>query len=296
MDDEPLLDLEDVYRPFEDPKLRSSLEAETATAEAQRHAVAPWEQEEFDPNKVVNLSETKPAPPPEPEPRAAAAPSQSQAPQPTAHPMQRIPANATAFGSDDLFGPARPQEESAMDAVYNFPGKVRQHVLADCMGVVPSEPEVRIDPAEAGVPVPSQEESVTINRAIEGRWVPTYMRQQLVAGGHTSLPSAPNGHEYAATAQPPSLGQAFADVGSDLGESAQYFMEFMAAFFTSLSFQCQACGQQTVSTAHEQVMTCGDWCVGAEDDPEGPVVIPVTDQVALGGQNVIPPVAQNVHA
>ena len=45
-----------------------------------------------------------------------------------------------------------------------------------------------------------------------------------------------------------------------------------------------------------QVMTCGDWCVGAEDDPEGPVVIPVTDQVALGGHNVIPPVAQNVHA
>eukprot|EP00913_Durusdinium_trenchii_P034499 g32275.t1 len=102
---------------------------------------------------------------------------------------------------------------------------------------------------------------------LAGRWVPTYMRQQLAAGGHTSLPSAPNGHEFSASAQPPSCGQAFIDMGHDFGEGAQAVLEFMAAFFTSLTFQCQACSHHAISTAHEQVMVLGDdWCGFAETE------------------------------
>mmetsp|Transcript_44044 Transcript_44044/g.82346 ORF Transcript_44044/g.82346 Transcript_44044/m.82346 type:complete len:426 (-) Transcript_44044:126-1403(-) len=237
--------LEDVYRPFDDPNMKSGKDAQRLEAQ-----------------HVVDLSQT-PAPA-APLPAAPAAPVADARRSRDPNAMNRIPVNATGFGSDDLFG--RPAtQESAFDAVYNLPEKVRQHVLSDCMGVPPAQAE------EVVLEQPRSEEAIreeVMNTNLEGRWVPTYMRQQLVAGGHTALPAAPNAHEFSAAAPPPSLGQTFLDMGQDLGDGAQAVLEFMAGFFTSLSFQCQACTHATVSTAHEQVMVVGDWCTG-EDDLQG---------------------------
>ncbi|CAJ1329574.1 unnamed protein product [Effrenium voratum] len=267
-------DLEEVYRPFEDPNLRSAVEECEEKPQ-------PMNELEFmglldaypESSPVVDLSQAQAQAPAQAAPAPARAPAAPAAPAPA---MSRIPANAKGFGSDDLFG-ARQKESSMFESMCKMlPEQVTQRV--DCLAVS-TEPEEVIE-ARSADPVTAQHtvgaslesgkekikevsssrsqrlifQATAVNRSMEGRWVPTYMRQQLAAGGHTALPSAPNGHEFSATSQPPSCGQAFVDMGQDFSEGAQAVLEFMAAFFTSLTFQCQACGQHAISTAHEQAL------------------------------------------
>ncbi|CAJ1329573.1 unnamed protein product [Effrenium voratum] len=241
-------DLEEVYRPFEDPNLRSAVEECEEKPQ-------PMNELEFmglldaypESSPVVDLSQAQAQAPAQAAPAPARAPAAPAAPAPA---MSRIPANAKGFGSDDLFG-ARQKESSMFESMCKMlPEQVTQRV--DCLAVS-TEPEEVIE-ARSADPVTAQHTATAVNRSMEGRWVPTYMRQQLAAGGHTALPSAPNGHEFSATSQPPSCGQAFVDMGQDFSEGAQAVLEFMAAFFTSLTFQCQACGQHAISTAHEQAL------------------------------------------
>jgi len=270
----PPPDLEDVYRPFEDPGLRTAEEPTTATScllepEQPEHelgelgdllgmggpaAVA------VSSNAVVDLSQAGPTTEKAEKAEAPGPPRASPAPPGAGQAaMKRIPANAKGFGSDDLFGAPKPKDDSIFETVCKMlPEQVTSRV--ECLQVS-TEKEIEV---QAPCPDLSAEHAATAaNRTVEGRWVPTYMRQQLAAGGHTSLPTAPNGHEFSAHAQPPSCGQAFLDMGQDFGEGAQAVLEFMAAFFTSLTFQCQACSHHAMSTAHEQVMTLGDECCGS---------------------------------
>lgn len=212
-----------------------------------------------------------------------------------------IPTDSKGFGSEDLFGTGS-QEKSLQESLqdnaavaYNalvayLPEQVKQQVPR-C--TVPAnddiETEVAVGAAAAGAvgrPAPvlqlgrsmeEQHSATAVSRAYEGRWVPTYMRHQLAANGHLTLPRAPNGHEHPATTAPPSLSQAFAEMGAELGESAQSVLESMLQVLSSLSFQCQLCTHDAATSIHDQVMTFGDnicSSVGQEDEAEVSLVRP----------------------
>lgn len=276
----PPPDLEDVYRPFEDPGLRTAVEEATPDFEPEHElgelgdllgmgGPAPAT---VSSNAVVDLSQaSREKADAAPAPAAPVAPAPPR-PRPAVDgqaAMKRIPANAKGFGSDDLFGAPKPKDDSIFETVCKMlPEQVTSRV--DCLQVpVETETEVQAPVAQAPQDLSAEHTATAVNRTVEGRWVPTYMRQQLAAGGHTSLPQAPNGHEFSANAQPPTCGQAFVDMGHDFGEGAQAVLEFMAAIFTSLTFQCQACSHHAISTAHEQVMALGDdWCGFADAEEE----------------------------
>lgn len=93
--------------------------------------------------------------------------------------------------------------------------------------------------------------TATINRACEGKWVPTYMRHQLAQGGHTTMPQSVNAHEYPADAPPPSMSSAFHEMGQEVQENAQALLTYMVAILSSLALQCQMCSQNAASTIHE---------------------------------------------
>eukprot|EP00930_Biecheleria_cincta_P098160 TRINITY_DN8983_c1_g1_i1.p1 TRINITY_DN8983_c1_g1~~TRINITY_DN8983_c1_g1_i1.p1 ORF type:complete len:814 (-),score=164.33 TRINITY_DN8983_c1_g1_i1:165-2606(-) len=231
---------------------------------------------------------------------------------------KRIPQNAQAFGSDDLFGRAegeRSMQDDAADAlgaVYQMlPDQVKQHLPApnSCLAVstandtevvIQEEEEEPADEPAGNAALPGanitgglrgpvtggalEEEHIanTVSRSTQGRWVPTYMRHQLAAGGHTTMPTAVNAHEYSAgQAPPPTLGQTFMEMGQEIGEGAQAIVEFVAAFFDSFSAQCQVCSHHAVSTAHEHVISCGGGLCGAADDEEI-VLGPLASEAAMG--------------
>jgi len=244
--------------------------------------------------------------------RISGAPPSGQSGQTPAGTSRPIPRDSQAFGSDDLFGngsrersireeavaalaPAMATIAPAMATIHGYlpeqlKEQLKQHV-PDCMAPVedPSTEEVfsarghNGEPSGPAAPVAGtgaleeQHTNIAVDRAVQGRWVPTYMRQQLVQNGHTQLPSAPNAHEYDANAPPPNLGDAFAEMGQELGETAQTMLTFMIALISSLSLQCQMCSHSAASTVHEQVVTfcenpCGA-CVQRADQAEEVVVL-----------------------
>jgi len=267
------------------------------------------------PQGVIDLSGSSSKQPPS---QQAQAKAKSKASGKAKAAPKRIPQNAQAFGSDDLFGRAegeRSMQDDAADAlgaVYQMlPDQVKQHlpVPNSCMAVTTAQDtEVVIQEEEeepADEPVVSaalpgrssatglqgpitggalEEEHIanSVSRSTQGRWVPTYMRHQLAAGGHTAMPSAVNAHEYSAgQAPPPTLGQTFIEMGSEIGEGAQAIVDFVAAFLDSFSAQCQVCSHHAVSTAHEHVISCGEGLCGAEDHEEI-VLGPLASEAAMG--------------
>lgn len=120
------------------------------------------------------------------------------------------------------------------------------------------EPSPALQP---GTKLEAGHQAATINRACEGKWVPTYMRQQLAAGGHTELPRGVNAHEYPADRPPPSVSSAFREMGEEVQESAQAMLTYVIAFLSTMALQCQMCSQNAATTVHESTVD-----FGASDD------------------------------
>lgn len=127
-----------------------------------------------------------------------------------------------------------------------------------------------IAPMKDGTQLEADHVNATINRSLEGKWVPTYMRHQLAAGGHTTMPQGVNAHEYPADAPPPSMGSAFREMGQEVQENAQAMWVYMVAILSSLALQCQMCSQNAASTIHETTFAdqediqCGPWVEEAD--------------------------------
>lgn len=245
---------------------------------------------------VIDLSTPStedPKSPEKPPPKPSAAEVVGVSPGPKAKP---IPTDAKGFGSQDLFGNGS-QEKTIKDeaveaaaaagaAVYKMlPDQVKdkaQPFIPDCMVptnedeeteevIVPSGRGTGALPPHTGAAavraqqmqqqqtaLEQQHTQAAVDRACNGKWVPTYMRHQLAANGHTSLPTGANAHEHSASTEPPSLGEAFVGMGEDLGSSAAAMMTFVVAFLSSLSMQCQMCSHQAANNVHEQVISYGE--------------------------------------
>lgn len=119
-----------------------------------------------------------------------------------------------------------------------------------------------------------------VNRACEGKWVPAYMRHQMAQNGHTSVPgsSAPNAHEHDANAPPPTVGGAFVEMGTEVGDHAQNVFAYVVTFLSSLAMQCQVCTVNTATSAHEQSLD--GWCNDAPADD--PLLAPLVDEASAG--------------
>lgn len=192
------------------------------------------------------------------------------------------------FGSEDLFGRApgadRSMQDEATSALNSIvgmlPNQVKQQ-FPTCMAAVHEDAETEEIMGPLGVPTFANGEEqrhaeIAVNRACEGRWVPTYMRRQLAEHGHTTLPQGANAHEFNASAPPATLGQAFVDMGSEIGETAQTMLTFVLAILSSLSIQCQMCSHAAASSAHDQVIAYGENLCGASvagDNSEDLVVL-----------------------
>ncbi|CAK0862213.1 unnamed protein product [Prorocentrum cordatum] len=206
--------------------------------------------------------------------------------------------DAAGFGSDDLFGSKernlgeelRGEAAAAWSSVVrNLPQEVKTQI-PDCMAPPPEDPSLELNftaeanarqglpghglPAQAGgAPVTADQHhaAMAVNRACEGRWVPTYMRHQMAQNGHHALPTAaaPNAHEFAAGTPMPSVQQTLDEMGNDVQEAAQTMVAFVIAFLSSLATQCQMCSHQTATTMHDQVVSFGEgMCNGATVEEE----------------------------
>lgn len=201
--------------------------------------------------------------------------------------------DAQGFGSDDLFNQGKDRnlaEELKGEAVAawssvvkNLPEEVKVQ-MPDCMNPPPEDPNLELNfeadsrqgpgpqglPQQAVAPVSGlaeaggmnqQHAAMAVNRACEGRWVPTYMRQQMMQNGHTAVPTAaiPNAHERPASAPPmPTVEQTLHEIGNDVQETAQTMVAFVVAFLHSVAMQMQMCSHQTATTVHDQVVTFGE--------------------------------------
>lgn len=184
-------------------------------------------------------------------------------------PAPVIPQNARGFGSDDLFRQSQGGDSTGILAAV-LPPEIRQHLpdIPDCMGgsmdeaageiVVPQSQAVSSVPSHAADPLEEQHVAAAVSRATEGRWVPTYMRQQLAANGHNVMPAAPNAHEYRSHEPPPSLAETFEGMGQDLGDTVHAAMAFVIGFVSSLGRHCQACSSDAATRVHEEVMGFSD--------------------------------------
>jgi hypothetical protein len=134
----------------------------------------------------------------------------------------------------------------------------------------------RLAPMKDDTALAKDHQNAAINRSLEGKWVPTYMRHQLAQGGHTTMPQTVNAHEYPADQAPPSMGSAFREMGQEVQENAQALLTYMVAILSSLALQCQMCSQNAASTIHETTfdspdeVQCGPW-VEEADLALGPV-------------------------
>lgn len=228
----------------------------------------------------------------------------------TAHagPAKPIPTDSKGFGSDDMFG-KRAEDRSLLEqgrdegiSAYNtikamLPDNVQLQMPA-CTAPPNADEETEViitaSPVRgaAGAPprrqtepnsLEEEHEQRAVNRALEGRWVPTYMRDQLVANGHTAMPNRPNGHEFNATAPPPSLGDAMGGIAADLGETAQTVFEFFASLLSTFTVQCQVCSAHSASTAHEHILNYGEnLCRGGQADVSTELILgrPVEESMA----------------
>lgn len=179
--------------------------------------------------------------------------------------------NAQGFGSDDLFGNEKSKVDQVLDMLpqpvkdqlqaANCVNGVASTVVADDeVGDQPNRPGAQGTSALALADLEAQQRQQALQRAMEGQWVPTYMRQQLSEHGHTALPpgSAPNAHEYDARTGPPTTETSFAEVAEDLQETTRNMLNFVWVVLSSLAFQCQVCTHHSASVAHEQVVAFGE--------------------------------------
>mmetsp|Transcript_50873 Transcript_50873/g.118845 ORF Transcript_50873/g.118845 Transcript_50873/m.118845 type:complete len:675 (+) Transcript_50873:55-2079(+) len=200
-------------------------------------------------------------------PSAAAQGVASQA-QPSAPPTAGKELSAfnktTGFGSQDLFPEDQPKSDSQQvlgQFMEILPENVKEQVKTQLAAAGCAVREATPAPAEAAAPSTAEQGASTeeherkaLERAVEGRWVPTYMRQQLHEHGHTELPTRPNAHEYSANQPPPSLADAFQGMGEDLGEGCQNLIQYIMAVLSTCAFHCQMCTEHAASTAHEQAI------------------------------------------
>mmetsp|Transcript_44916 Transcript_44916/g.82001 ORF Transcript_44916/g.82001 Transcript_44916/m.82001 type:complete len:670 (-) Transcript_44916:127-2136(-) len=215
------------------------------------------------PRGVIDLSAPSSA-----APSTSAAPAvainQAQPSAPAAAGKDLSAFNKTAgFGSQDLFPEDQPKSESQQvlgQFVEMLPEQVKTQLAAAGCALPEAAPSAPA-PAEAAAPSSAEpgasteeHERKALERAVEGRWVPTYMRQQLQENGHTELPSRPNAHEYSANQPPPSLADAFQGMGEDLGEGCQNLIQYIMAVLSTCAFHCQMCTEHAASTAHEQAI------------------------------------------
>jgi len=186
--------------------------------------------------------------------------------------------------------PEDPSEELVVPLCHEQPNEAR--VRGQQAGGVPQQlPGGQPLPRQAGV-APSQQEleqqhaAAAVQRACEGRWVPTYMRHQMAVNGHTAVPTtAPNAHEHHSAAEPPTLGRAFADMSTDVGETAQNMITFVMVVISSLATQLQMCSHQVASVAHDQVVTLGDnmcYETHADQSEEQVATGPLSGEAAVG--------------
>lgn len=135
---------------------------------------------------------------------------------------------------------------------------------------------------------PEAQQRRAAERACEGRWVPTYMRQQLVQNGHTTFPtSAPNAHEFRQGEAPPSLYEALKGMGEEI---SQILYAALGGIF-DLTAQCKRAAHQVTERAVSvgegvTIEGCDEVCFGVcgstqmktdDSDPEAiPPVIPET--------------------
>jgi hypothetical protein len=129
----------------------------------------------------------------------------------------------------------------------------------------------RLAPMKDDSALAAEHKKAAIDRSLEGKWVPTYMRHQLAQGGHTTMPQTVNAHEYPADQAPPSMGSAFREMGQEVQENAQAMFAYMVAILSSLAIQCQMCSQNAASTMHETTFAdspdeaqCGPWVEEAD--------------------------------
>jgi len=186
-----------------------------------------------------------------------------------------------ADGNTSSSGLSAALVEATAGAVALLPDRVKDHI-----------PETWIagpdpDCGQAADPDRDQTEQA-VKRACEGKWVPTYMRHQMAANGHTAVPQAPNAHEYDASAPPPSLVDALGGMVQELGVHAHQMLEMSLAVFSRLSLQCQLCTHSTVTTIHDSVenFSCEDRCRGgwaSSEHQETEVLLgPFLSEVASG--------------
>lgn len=159
------------------------------------------------------------------------------------------------------------EASEAWTKVVDFmPEQVKQYVPVPAANASnapdPSGASASSSATAAGTGLEADHKSATINRACEGKWVPTYMRHQLAKGGHTELPQQVNGHEHRADRPPPSASATFKEMGEEVHENAQAMLTYMIAFIGSIALQCQMCSQSAATTMHEGTFdpTCGGLC------------------------------------
>eukprot|EP00929_Paragymnodinium_shiwhaense_P124239 TRINITY_DN9933_c0_g1_i1.p1 TRINITY_DN9933_c0_g1~~TRINITY_DN9933_c0_g1_i1.p1 ORF type:complete len:786 (-),score=225.69 TRINITY_DN9933_c0_g1_i1:290-2647(-) len=179
-----------------------------------------------------------------------------------------IPTDAKGFGSEDLFGPEPGQEQSVTAVLEEAKQQLIKGaaVAAGVAGLQPGALGGLVPAAQEEPPAPEPQASAldqehmgkTVNRACEGKWVPTYMRYQMAEHGHTDLPSRPNAHEYSANSAPPTVGETFEGMGEDFAESAQQVFNFVLAIWSSLALQCQKCSEVSATDIHERIIDFGE--------------------------------------
>lgn len=121
-----------------------------------------------------------------------------------------------------------------------------------------------------------------VNRACQGQWVPAYMRHQMAQNGHTIVPraGAPNAHEHDANAPPPTVGAAFVEMGTEVGDHAQNVFAYVVTFLSSLAMQCQVCTVNTATSAHEH--TLDGWYSDGTASADDPLLAALVDEASAG--------------
>jgi hypothetical protein len=172
------------------------------------------------------------------------------------------------FGSEDVFGNKEKPRTLSTEAaeawtkvVDRLPDQVKQYVKApEAQEGGISGTAASASSSRAGAGLEGDHNAQAVHRACEGKWVPTYMRQQLARGGHTQLPTGVNAHEYGADRPPPSVGSTFREMGEEVHENAQAVLAYVVAFISTIALQCQMCGQNVATTAHENIQEPGFCC------------------------------------
>jgi len=144
------------------------------------------------------------------------------------------------------------QHEAISTLVEMLPEGVKQHVPP-----LSKKPDGSSKGQDAAL-LEQKHVAVTVNRACEGRWVPTYMRRQLVDNGHTALPAAPNAHEHALDRRPPPLAVTLEAMINELAENAHVLVDYITTVVPHLASQWQWCTENAATAIHEHSVLLGE--------------------------------------